>query len=269
MKAIHSQTVCKGLNLTTAFSFAVVAGLSGNALASEFNPGARAGYAISAIELTSANAPIANGSVGYSITLHAQVGENVCLSEQKAFQVSSQNSDAEAQTEILVAQSRANERACPENYAPAYADLEGYVASEKNYDVVVDTKIPGLGSVSLFGRNGAIVDAFEPVSVRDLGGNSDRVAMAMTARVLKGSNPCQAANTRLAGFGYAFDQELRVSVKAQVVNPNTVCTMEYNPVFETVSFEVAYRPGTVKSIVVQNFAEAGSSKVFPMPTWAP
>lgn len=115
----------------------------------------------------------------------------------------------------------------------------------------------------------ALVDAFEAVSVRDLGGAEERVGLTLSAHVLKGSNPCMAANTRLSSVAEAVNDELHVAVQTESISPDVFCTMEYNPVFETILFEVPYVPGSAHWIVVKNFAELDSSKTFPMPEWVP
>jgi len=227
------------------------------------------GFAIVGIELRTANAPIANDSIGYTVTLHTLVGGNECVAAERTFQVSSQNADAHARTDILVQADKKSENACRELYSPAYADLQGYVATEKGYEVAVDTNVEGMGVLKMLGRSGTVIDSLTPTGVKNLGGNSGWVALELKARVLKGSNPCVAANNTLTGFGYALDGQLHVAVKSELVDADRFCTMEYNPVFADITFEAAYRPGSVKSIVIENFGEPGADKVIALPTWAP
>lgn len=235
------------------------------------------GYVVQGVELRSTIPGIVNGSVGYTALLHTQVGANECIASGKDFTVVSENDYDASRTEILVVAQETENKPCRENFKPVYADLQGYVATEQGFSIRLDTNASELGVIELLGgkkgagahARGAVITNLAPRSVRDLGTGSEWVSLEVEATVLKGSNPCMAANTRLAGYGYTLDSQLRIAVKAETVDPSRVCTMEYAPVYETISFGAVYRPGSVKEIVVENKGEPGVNAVQALPGWAP
>jgi len=233
------------------------------------------GYVVQGIELRKALPGIVNDSVGYTAVLHTQVGANACEARTKEFSVVSENDYSAETTDLLVVDRVAENIACREIYQPVFADLEGYVATEKGYAIRIDTNSAELGVVELLGgkkgagRSDAVITEFAPRAVRDLGPGSDWVSLDVETTVLKGSNPCIAGNTRLTGFGYTVESRLYVVVKSETIDPTRVCTMEFNPVYESLAFGAVYRPGSVKEIVVKNKGELGIDAVQALPSWAP
>jgi|GEM_PF-4102444 len=226
-------------------------------------------FVVAGIALTEVNAPIANNTKGYAITLHTRVGGNKCLAAQRDFQVTSQNTPDSEFTRVSVESQAVTEKACQEIYAPAYSDLEGYVATNTNNVIQLDTNTQEQGIVTLLGRTGTVIQKASAVSVRDLNGSSDWVAMRFDASAIVGSNPCVAAGNTLAGFGYSLNGRLHVVVEARAKDAGRICTREYAPVSQAVTFDVAYKPGTVKEIVIENKDEMGQQEIIRLPSWAP
>jgi hypothetical protein len=225
---------------------------------------------ITGITLESTIPGIVNGSVGYSARLLTQTGANRCLASQKSWIAVSETDEKSQHTRLFVQPEVTRTEACQEIYAPVQQDVLGYVATFPENTLTVDTGTE-LGVLELFtkdsSKRGLFLDA-KPFRARTFAGG-EWVAMEFSAKVLKGSNPCFAANTKIMGFGYALDSQLRVALKTETVEPDRYCTMEYAPVSEPLSFEVLYRPGTVKEIVFENKGEMGLDEVTPLPSWAP
>lgn len=235
------------------------------------------GYVVQGIELRSALPGIVNGSVGYTAILHTQVGANDCVARTNDFSVVSENDYDASRTDLLVVGHQTENKPCRENFRPVFADLQGYVATEQGFAIRLNTNAAELGVIELLGgkegpsvkAQGAIITDLAPRSVSDLDSGSEWVSLEVEATVLKGSNPCVAANTHLTGYGYTLDSQLRIAVKADKVDPERICTREYAPVYETVSFGAVYRLGSVKELVVENKGEPGVNAVQELPSWAP
>jgi hypothetical protein len=87
------------------------------------------------------------------------------------------------------------------------------------------------------------------------GVHPDAFAYRVTATALRGENPCIAENTELWIDRRRDGDTLFLTALREPIDPQRVCTMEYNPTFEELTTEVRGFRDDPRAVVVENVGE--------------
>ncbi len=89
------------------------------------------------------------------------------------------------------------------------------------------------------------------------GVHPDAFAFRVSATALKGENPCIAENTEIWIDRRRDGDTLYLTAQREAIDPQRVCTMEYNPVFEELATEVRGFRDDPSHVVVENVQKVG------------
>jgi hypothetical protein len=111
-------------------------------------------------------------------------------------------------------------------------------------------------AIVCLGHNDLVVHDVQ-VTPGNGGINPDAFAFVVKASVMKGSNPCVAANTQVRFLQQRVGDQIQLRAVRRTIDPTRRCTMEYNPKFVTLTTTVRAFASQTRSVIIKNVDERG------------
>jgi len=118
------------------------------------------------------------------------------------------------------------------------------------------TSSVAVGAESASAKRPVLIDA---LSISPINGGINPLYRAydLKARVEIGGNPCMAEGIKAELISAREGDKMIVKAVRNAVTKR-VCTMEYNPVYDTIKATIHYDSSEVKDVIIENYKEMGA-----------
>lgn len=218
--------------------------------------------AILGLELQAVDGGINPSHFALQLSGKVELGGNPCQAAgRRVTLVKARRGDVIEASAVITEAPDAEQRVCTLEYAPQFVSVQGTVRGswERVRDVVVKNAEELGHDVSahdLLGHNDLVVTDVE-VTPANGGINPDAFAYDVKARVMKGTNPCVAANTEVRFLQQRVGDEIQLRALRRTIDPTRRCTMEYNPQFVTLTTSVRAFASQTRAVIIKNVDEPG------------
>jgi hypothetical protein len=218
--------------------------------------------AIVGLEVQAVDGGINPSHFALQVSGKVELGGNPCQAAgRRVTLVKARRGDVIEASAVITEAPGAAQRVCTLEYAPQFVAVQGSVRGswERVRDVVVKNAEELGHDVSArdyLGHNDLVVHDVQ-VTPGNGGINPDAFAFVVKASVMKGSNPCVAANTQVRFLQQRVGDQIQLRAVRRTIDPARRCTMEYNPKFVTLTTTVRAFASQTRSVIIKNVDERG------------